>query len=59
MERLLRLKQILSMVPVSRSTWYSGIESGKFPRGRLLTKRTRVWTKSSIDAVVDGTWTPE
>ncbi|MBU5613918.1 helix-turn-helix transcriptional regulator [Geomonas azotofigens] len=58
-ERLLRLKKVLSMVPVSRTTWYAGIKSRKFPPGRLLTERTRVWDESSIIAVVNGTWTPE
>jgi len=31
-ERLLRLRQVLELVPVGRSTWLNGVRSGRFPK---------------------------
>lgn len=28
-----RLPQILSLIPISRSAWWAGIREGKFPQG--------------------------
>ncbi|GFO57413.1 hypothetical protein GMSM_44200 [Geomonas sp. Red276] len=54
-KRLLRLREVLQLVPVSKSTWYGG--AGKtFPSGRKLTERCTVWDESEVLAVVDGTW---
>lgn len=58
-ERLLRLRQILELVSVSKSTWYAGVKSNRFPRGRKITERCVVWRESEIDAVVKGTWQAE
>lgn len=55
-ERLLRLKQVLELVPVGKSTWWAGVASGKFPAGRKLTERTTVWKESDILAIVNDTW---
>jgi len=52
-ERLLRLKQVLEFVPVSKTTWFAGIREGKFPAGRQLTSRTTVWLESEIVAIVE------
>lgn len=35
-ERLLRLKEVLRLIPVSRATWYAGIKSGRFPKSISL-----------------------
>jgi len=29
--QLLRLRQVLQLVPVSRSTWLAGVKAGRFP----------------------------
>ena len=58
-ERLLRLKQVLEIVPVSRSTWWAGAATGRFPAGRKLGPRTTVWRESDILSVVNGTWGTE
>ena len=34
--RLLRLPQVLSIIPVSKTTWYDGIEAGIYPKGIVL-----------------------
>lgn len=49
----LRLKSVLEIIPVSRSTFLNGIKSGKFPSGVLLTPRTRAWRKKDILALAE------
>lgn len=50
---LLRLKQVLKLIPVSRSTWWSGVRAGRFPRGVKLTPRTTAWRASDILALIE------
>ena len=38
-----RLPQILSLIPISRSAWWAGIREGKFPQGIKLGSKTTVW----------------
>ena len=42
-------KGIPSIVPVSRSTWYAGIKSGRFPKPIALSEGVSVWRRSDID----------
>ncbi len=49
MEKLLRLKDVLNQIPVSKSTWWAGIKKGIFPSPIYLTERTPVWPESEID----------
>lgn len=53
-ERLLRLPEVLKLIPVSRSSWWNGVKSGKYPAGRKLSERTTVWLYSSVMALIDG-----
>ena len=39
----LRLQQVLAIIPVSRSAWYSGILTGKYPAPVKLGERTAVY----------------
>lgn len=58
---LLRLKQILGdkktgispIIPVSKSTWWEGVASGRFPRPVRLSARTVAWTSASIRSLID------
>jgi predicted DNA-binding transcriptional regulator AlpA len=47
-----RLPQILAVIPVCRATWWAGVKSGRFPAGRLLSPRIRVWSVESIRALI-------
>jgi predicted DNA-binding transcriptional regulator AlpA len=51
---LVRIKQVLKFVPVSRSTWWSGVRDGRFPKPFKLSERVTVWRVSDIRAVVEG-----
>jgi predicted DNA-binding transcriptional regulator AlpA len=50
-EALLREKQILAPngpVPISRSTWWAGVRSGRFPQPIRLGPRTTAWRVGDI-----------
>jgi len=50
--RLYRLPQVLERIPVSRSSWFAGIQSGRYPKGYSLGMRTTVWRSDEIDQIV-------
>lgn len=52
--RLLRLKQVLAIVPVSRSAWYAGVKSGLYPLPVRLGPRAVAWREQDILRIVDG-----
>ncbi|MBG0794723.1 AlpA family phage regulatory protein [Methylocystis sp. H62] len=57
-EGLLRLSSILSPsgpIPVSKSTWWAGVKSGRFPKPIKLGPRTTVWRVEDIRALLEGT----
>ena len=50
--RLYRLPDVLARIPVSRSSWFAGIQVGRYPRGHQLGPRTTVWRSDDIDRVI-------
>lgn len=53
---LVRLSQILAPVgpiPVSKSTWWQGIKTGRFPKPQKLGPRTTVWRVEDIRALFE------
>jgi predicted DNA-binding transcriptional regulator AlpA len=54
----LRLKQIIGdakahpkippLIPISRSAWYAGIKSGRYPKPIKISQRTAVWNLKDI-----------
>lgn len=51
-EGLLRLPEVLKRFPVSRSTWWAGVKSGKFPQSVKIGPRTTAWRRSDIDSLI-------
>jgi len=49
---LLRLTKVLEIIPVSRSSWYAGIASGRYPPGVTL-GRSRAWRLSDINKILE------
>jgi prophage regulatory protein len=49
---LLRLRQVLEIVPVSATTWWEGVKTGRFPPGAKLGPSLRVWPASVIRDLV-------
>jgi len=54
-DRLIRLKEVLEYVPVSKSHWYAGVKSGIYPAPvRHLGPRIAAWRLSTIKQIVVG-----
>lgn len=51
---LLRLPQILRLIPVSKSGWWAGVKNGRFPKPVKLGPRTTCWRASDIFALIDS-----
>jgi len=51
--RFLRLPQILELIPVSRSTWWAGCKSGRYPKPVKLGPRTTAWRVADIQALLE------
>ena len=51
-QRILRLPQVLELVPVSRATWYAGIKEGRYPAPVKLGPRAVAWLLSDIENLI-------
>jgi len=51
----LRLHQVLAVFPVSRSTWWAGVKSGRYPQPVKLGARCTAWDAASIRALIEST----
>ena len=51
---LLRVKQVLRFVPVSRSNWWQGVKEGLYPQPLKLSQRVTCWRAADIRALVEG-----
>ncbi|AZN36621.1 helix-turn-helix transcriptional regulator [Iodobacter ciconiae] len=47
-DTLLRLPEVLQIIPVSRATWYAGIKTGRYPAQVKLGPRIVAWRRSDI-----------
>jgi prophage regulatory protein len=53
---LLRLSSIIAPagpIPVSKSTWWAGIKSGRFPKPVKLGPRITAWRADDIRALIE------
>lgn len=48
----LRLKQILEIIPIGKSSWWDGVRTGRFPKPVKLGPRTTAWRAEDINALV-------
>jgi len=56
---LLRIKQVLRFVPVSRSNWWEGVRIGRYPKPLKLSERVTVWRAADIQRLVkEGSYDP-
>lgn len=44
---------IAPRIPVSRSTWWAGVASGRYPKPIKLSEGVTVWRVADIDALCD------
>ena len=50
---VVRLPQVLALIPISRSAWWAGIRSGRFPQGIKLGRKTTVWRAEDIRRLIE------
>ncbi|MDD2999597.1 MAG: AlpA family phage regulatory protein [Candidatus Riflebacteria bacterium] len=55
--QLLRLRQVLQLVSVSRSTWLTGVKTGRFP-APVKNGRCVFWKAETILALLESMSTP-
>lgn len=51
---LLRLPQVLKIFPVSKSTWWSGVKTGRYPAPVKPSRRTTAWRHSDIMDLIES-----
>jgi predicted DNA-binding transcriptional regulator AlpA len=47
-----RLSTVLKIIPVSKSTWWAGVKSGRFPQSIKLGKRITAWRVEDIKRLI-------
>lgn len=48
----LRLPEVLTLIPVSKSTWWAGVKSGRYPSSVKLGERVTAWRVSDIQNLI-------
>lgn len=51
---LLRLHEVLAAYPVGRSTWWAGVQTGRFPKPVRIGARAVAWRAADVRALIDG-----
>lgn len=51
--RLLRLRDVLALLPISRTSFYEGVRIGLYPKPVKLGKRTCAWREDELQKYID------
>ena len=57
-QRYLRLKSVLELIPISRSTWYLWIQRGIAPQPTHLSLRVAAWKAQEIKDLLEDMGKP-
>jgi prophage regulatory protein len=49
-----RLKAVLAVYPVGRSTWYRGVAEGRFPKPVVLSARTKGYAVEDVKTLIEA-----
>jgi len=49
----MRLPAVLAVYPVSKTTWWAGVKSGRYPQPVKLGPKTTAWKVSDIVRLID------
>lgn len=52
-EGFVRLPSILAVLHISKSSFLNGVKDGRYPAGKLLSPKTRVWHVDEVRAMID------
>ncbi len=50
----MRLPAVLAVIPVSKSTWWAGVKSGRFPKSIKMGERITVWKAEDIRQLIES-----
>ena len=50
----MRLPAVLAVYPVSKTTWWAGVKSGRYPQPVKLGPKTTAWKVQDIVALIDN-----
>jgi len=50
----LRVKEVLKIFPIGKSTWWDGVKDGRFPKPVKLGARTTAWNIADIRSLVEN-----
>ena len=50
--KFISLKQVLELIPVSKSTRLRGVSTGEYPQSVKVSKRLRFWRKDDIQKLI-------
>jgi len=50
----LRLPSVLDLIPISKSAWWQGVKTGRYPKPVKLSERVTVWRYTDIQKLIDG-----
>ena len=48
----IRLAQVLTVIPLGKSSWWKGVKSGRFPKPVKLSERCTAWKAEEIHALI-------
>lgn len=51
-DRLIRIDEVLARLPISKSTWWQGVKTGRFPQPVKLGERITCWRLSDVDRLM-------
>lgn len=49
----LRLNDVLKFIPIKKTRWYKGVNSGEFPRPIAFSSRVKVYRAEDIRALIE------
>lgn len=49
----LRLHQVLSYIPLGKTSWWKGVKSGRFPKPVKLSERCTAWRVEDIRDLIE------
>ena len=50
----LKIEEVLSIIPVGRTTWWIGVKNGRFPKSVKLGPRTTAWRVEDIRELIES-----
>lgn len=51
---LLRLPQVLALIPISRSGWWKGVADGRYPKPVKIGPRVTAWKAEDIRKCIEA-----